>query len=245
MEHKLQAQFAKQIERLAYTRSIRDVFTDMLDITLRGFCVRDEANILPDLLTRLSDDDRAQYAQLIQTMGDIADNDGTGMFDALGDLFMEHLSFGKNGQFFTPQPICDAMAMMQPEPEDGQTVCDPACGSGRTLLAMAKRNRKLIFYGSDIDLTCVKMAAVNMLLNSLTAEIAWMNTLSLEHWASFHCRLDPFSRLPFLITTGANQTNFVRKLELPRQPDQSPPAPVTSLDTPEFMAKKLTQQTLF
>ena len=77
------------------------------------------------------------------------ENGGQGMYDALGDLFMEYLSFGKNGQFFTPQPICDAMCLMTLEtPEDGKTVCDPTCGSGRMLLGAAKINRKMIFFGA-------------------------------------------------------------------------------------------------
>jgi len=63
-------------------------------------------------------------------------------------------------------------------PKDGESICDPACGSGRMLLAAAKINRHLRFYGADIDPLCSKIALANMLLNSLTGEIAHMDSLA-------------------------------------------------------------------
>jgi hypothetical protein len=47
-------------------------------------------------------------------------------------------------------------------------ILDPACGSGRMLLAAQKCNgRHHEFYGIDIDHTCIKMAAVNLFLSGL------------------------------------------------------------------------------
>jgi len=69
--------------------------------------------------------------------------------------------------------------------EDGQRVLDPACGSGRMLLAAAKRNRFALFYGADLDISCCKMALINILLNSLTGEIAHMNSLSNEFFRGY------------------------------------------------------------
>lgn len=228
----LHRQFESGIERLARIHSVRDVFTDIIDLTLFAGCIRDEGNLIRNPLEKYNPDERAQLLSLMELMGKISDNDGTGFHDALGDLFMEHLSFGKNGQFFTPQPICDMMAMFQDSPQDGQTVCDPACGSGRTLLAMAKRNRNLVFFGSDIDLLCVKMAALNLFLNSLTGEVAWMNTLSLEHWGSFNIRLERISRLPFIFTTPKGQTNLTQPAA--PKPVETPPdeLPVIIINQP-------------
>jgi hypothetical protein len=42
-----------------------------------------------------------------------------------------------------------------------------------------------LFYGSDLDVTCAKMALLNMLLHSLKGEIAHMNTLSNEFYRGF------------------------------------------------------------
>lgn len=95
----------------------------------------------------------------------------------------------------------------------GMSVCDCACGSGRTLLAAAKINRNMIFVGSDIDLTCVKMAVVNLAYNSLIGEVAWMNTLSLEHYASFHIKVEPISRIPYIVITGKDDSLQLPKLK--------------------------------
>lgn len=51
--------------------------------------------------------------------------------------------------------------------EPGKKVNDPACGSGRMLLAVAKLSRSSLLYGADLDITCCKMALLNMLLQSL------------------------------------------------------------------------------
>lgn len=60
--------------------------------------------------------------------------------DILGHIFTEEITRGENGQFFTPETVCQFMAqIMVPEPtEEVFTYNDPCCGSGRMLLAMQK-----------------------------------------------------------------------------------------------------------
>lgn len=146
--------------------------------------------------------------------------------DALGDLFMECVSYVKNGQFFTPQPICDMMSeiTMNGEIKDGMNVLDCACGSGRMLLSAAKKNRNLLFYGSDVDINCVKMTAINMIVNSMVGEVAHMNALSLEHWGSYHIKkvLTGTHYLPYYYITGKNETNFVQRVKntIEQQPEK-------------------------
>ena len=111
--------------------------------------------------------------------------DGNGMVDILGEYFEQHLSFGKNGQFFTPQPICDMMARMMNPNQSTDRIADPACGSGRMLMAMAKVNRFAKFYGADNDVNCAKMAVINLCLNGMFGEIAWMNSISNDFYAAW------------------------------------------------------------
>lgn len=245
MNTKLSNQFDKQIEYLSRSRGIRDTFTDLLDLLIFPLTITDPAGLARNPLPGYPEAERAALIELTRTFGELADNDGTGLYDALGDLFMEHLSFGRNGQFFTPQPICDMMAMMQGKPEPGQTVCDPSCGSGRTLLAMAKIERDLRFYGSDIDLTCVKMATVNLAYNNLAGEIAWMNTISMDHWGSFRIDREPVTSLPYITTLPAGQTSFIQRLEASTigTPATPAPEPLTATGSaPNDLAGKVLQQ---
>ncbi|WP_261386074.1 N-6 DNA methylase [Parabacteroides distasonis] len=79
-----------------------------------------------------------------------------GFCDVLGDMFMECVSHGNNGQFFTPIHVADLMACMggnRLKPK--QSVCDSCCGSGRMLLSAVKKcaeendGGRLFCYGSD------------------------------------------------------------------------------------------------
>ena len=57
---------------------------------------------------------------------------------------------------------------------DPVTVCDPALGSGRMLIAMAAEcdrwaveNGLIEFFGQDIDERCVQMAKINFILHGM------------------------------------------------------------------------------
>lgn len=101
------------------------------------------------------------------------------------------------------------------------SVCDSCCGSGRMLLPAVKKcaeendGGRLFCYGSDIDLICVKMIVVNMMMNSVHGEVAWMNTLTMQHWRSYHIDLLLIAGvwLPILKITEAGDTSFIRELE--------------------------------
>lgn len=74
---------------------------------------------------------------------------------------------------------------------------------------------RLFCYGSDIDLICVKMTVVNLMMNSVPSEVTWMNTLTMQHWRSYHIDLQLIAGvwLPILKITEAGDTSFIRKLE--------------------------------
>lgn len=208
--------FLKTFETLSYKHSYSDTFSNFLDFALYMLTpikTEEDKEVMQRLENTYTDKKEGQLmAELFLNFTDAADNDGEGFYDVLGDLFMELISHGRNGQFFTPQPVCDMMAAMTygDDLADGKTVCDPACGSGRMLMAVAKMNRNLTFYGADNDSTCCKMAVLNMVLNTLPGEIAWMNSLSMEHYKSWHIKriLSGTHYVPYLFTTGKNQTGF-------------------------------------
>ncbi|WP_164849837.1 N-6 DNA methylase [Mucilaginibacter limnophilus] len=176
-------QLLKEFERFAYGESLHTAFTDLLDWILLPFKrYEDKLEQQAALDTYRGHKKVNELARLVTLIGELSE----GFRDPLGELYMQAISNGHNGQYFTPEPICDMMAAISVgNPTDGQTVADCACGSGRMLLSAAKINRHLKLYGADLDLTCCKMALINLLLNSLQGEVAHMNSLSNDFYRGY------------------------------------------------------------
>lgn len=134
------------------------------------------------------------------------------MKDVLGDLFQGAITYGEAGQFLSPEPICRLMAKLTTDgvgSESGERrrVCDPCCGSGRMLLAVAEQHRHWEFVGQDVDLRCVRMTAINLALWNLYGYVIHGNSLTLEK--------------KLVYRTGFNLRGFLREI-----PIEECPAPV-------------------
>lgn len=130
--------------------------------------------------SRAVDDLAHAFGELVQAME-------TTESDILGDMFQGAITYGEHGQFFTPEPVTDLMASLTlPDnlPEN-PTIHDPACGSGRTLLSASKHIGRCRLYGTDVDIRCVHMTAINLMLNGRTGYVVHGNTLSMELWKAF------------------------------------------------------------
>ena len=59
------------------------------------------------------------------------------------------------------------------------------------------------------------MTAINMLMNSVPSEIAWMNTLTLEHWRRYQLNLVRVANvwLPTFTVLEAGHTNLVLRVQ--------------------------------
>lgn len=177
-------QLLTTFERYAYGQSLHTAFSEILDWTLLPFKMFDTSEEQLEAYEMFRNHPKvSQLTILITLIGDLSE----GFLDPIGELYMQAISNGHNGQYFTSEPICSMMATMSigENSEPGQTASDCACGSGRMLLATAKSHRHLKLYGADLDNTCCKMALLNMLLNSLQGEIAHMNTLSNEFYRGY------------------------------------------------------------
>lgn len=103
--------------------------------------------------------------------------------DFFGRLYeSQYQSKGKAsnlGQFFTPESLCDLMANVTHNKNEDM-INDPACGSGRTLLAyFAKSEDKAGYYiGEDIDIVSVKMCALNMMIHGMRGKAIRHDTLN-------------------------------------------------------------------
>lgn len=89
--------------------------------------------------------------------------------DVLGEL-LQQLRPGKaaHGAFYTPYHLTLALAMIT-DPHPAERVCDPACGSGRMLLASLQTCRERhggepALSGVDIDADAVRVCKLNLVL---------------------------------------------------------------------------------
>ena len=133
-------QLLAAFERFAYGQSLHTAFTELLDWTLLPFKKFGSAEDQLTAFERFRSHPKVdQLTKLITLIGDLSDD----FADPIGELYMLAISNGHNGQYFTPTPVCEMMSAITIGEvlEDGKTICDPTCGSGRMLLAAAKLNR--------------------------------------------------------------------------------------------------------
>jgi type I restriction-modification system DNA methylase subunit len=179
-------EFTEVFDKIAMNRSENEIFTDFLDISICCLSGQRYEEQYLSIIKKYKKEEVELFAKLFARMVIIMEADGQGFTDGLGEFFQLRITRGRHGQFFTPQHVTDFMgAITMDETTVGRTVMDPCCGSGRMLLSAAKISRHNYFFGADIDYTCCKMAAINMCLNNLIGEVAWMDSLKWEHWGGY------------------------------------------------------------
>jgi len=174
----------KSFTEFAGSEDYSVAFSKLIDYLLIPFKQHEQVEERRKALILFAEHDKRNLLMpIITEIGELSE----GFNDPLGSLYEDVISKGRLSQFFTPPHISDFMAAITvgANAAPGRTVFDPACGSGRVLLSAAKINRHLLLYGADIDLILCKVALVNMLLNSLTGEIAHMNSLTNEFFAGY------------------------------------------------------------
>ena len=167
-----------------------EVFADFLHMgvcALSGGQLEDQ---YMDVVKRHSDGKpgRRSCDTLAQLYGSVIDAMETdcreGMQDVLGDLFEGAVSYGENGLYLSPMPVCRAMSLLtvgdEEEPYRIKSVCDPACGSGRMLMAVAERYPHWEYVGVDVDVRAVRIAAINLSLRNIYGYLIHGNSLTLE-----------------------------------------------------------------
>lgn len=200
-------ELSKIMDSLGRRFDLSRVFNDLLTMSICSF---HQVNIQSQLQKQDAENERlynqtikpykpAQLNEFARAFGilqaSVWDNPYT---DILGEYFTINITKGQNGQYFTPEPICDFIAQIQCSNHEqiGQRVLDPACGSGRMLLGAAKRDYRNYFYGADSSNICTKMAALNLFLNGMTGEVAWLNSLSMEWFGGWKINQNGLGILP-------------------------------------------------
>jgi type I restriction enzyme M protein len=86
----------------------------------------------------------------------------------------------KAGEFYTPHAVSQLVAQLA-APQPGDTICDPACGSGGLLIEAARAvgTADYALYGMEVNGSTWALARMNMFLHHAdSADIEWCDTLN-------------------------------------------------------------------
>lgn len=205
------SQFAETILNISYRFSLAKVFDDFLTMAIAA-CTQNpqtklsyyEAEYLQTIAAYKDSELRFEFPKafsyLVLEMEErIHDTNGN---DVLGEFFEQHISNGRNGQFFTPFHICQFMASITASSDTLERdannralrILEPACGSGRMLLATYRiLGSGHEYYAIDIDRVCVKITALNLFLNGIwNSEVMCANALLPDDFViAYHISLLP------------------------------------------------------
>ena len=125
----------------------------------------------------------------------------------------------KGGEFYTPGEVATLLARLL-NAQPGDTICDPACGSGSLLIRIAKNvgSDNYALYGQESNGSTWALCRMNMFLHEMdNARIEWCNTItstrlvegdrlmkfnvvvanppfSLDKWGQDHAENDSYNR---------------------------------------------------
>jgi len=86
----------------------------------------------------------------------------------------------KAGEFYTPAAVSRLLAKLA-DPKPGDTICDPACGSGSLLIRAAEEvgSENFALFGHEVNGATWALARMNMFLHAKdAARIEWCDTLN-------------------------------------------------------------------
>ena len=209
--------FSQYIQQIGYKYGLHSVFEDFLEMVVCALSLGAKEDRYHEIVRNLEKPDAYLMAEAFGALVMEMDNNGEGLKDCFGDFYLEYISHGHNGQFFTPEPVCELMARMLNPAGFGERVADCCCGSGRMLLAAAKIKRDCLFFGADIDRTCAMMCVTNLCLNGLLGEVCWMDTLMNRFYAGWRIELHPEHGVPYIREITEAESCLVLKLSEKKQ----------------------------
>jgi type I restriction enzyme M protein len=108
-----------------------------------------------------------------------------GHMDIVGDVY-EYLiarfaaqAGKKAGEFYTPAEVSETLARLV-NPQDGDRICDPTCGSGSLLIKASQQvgTKNFSLYGQEMNGSTWALCKMNMFLHEVdAARIEWEDTI--------------------------------------------------------------------
>lgn len=197
-----QDNFTKQFIHFTRHKTFSQTFADFLEIILCALSLGQQEERYFEVLKRYDEIEikeqipsvfaalQIEYLKNVDECG--------GWCDPLGEMFEEWGSRTGHkwlGQFFTPKSLSDLCAKItikSDEINDRKTFNDPACGSGRMLIAAARMSPSMnlhgFYIGQDIDRTCAMMSAVNFFYHGMSGVVIHGDTLALKAWGGWRIR---------------------------------------------------------
>ena len=170
-----------------YKYDLNVIFDDLLTIIICALARETEEKLYFETIKKYTREELDIFCRLFAELLMIYDKKilSDGWCDPLGD-FYECLAgnYKKSnfGQFFTPKALCDLMGhILMDSDEWGKNISEPACGSGRMVLAANHKAKGNYYICEDLDPICCKMTAINLCLHEIRAEIHCRNALTLQN----------------------------------------------------------------
>lgn len=106
-------------------------------------------------------------------------------YDGLGAFYESVINTpskaGRTGQFFTPENVCAMMAkctLSEDSANKQLNINDPACGSGRMLLAAHAVAPGNYYFAEDLDPMCCLLTSVNFLFHNMEGQVVCHDSLN-------------------------------------------------------------------
>jgi type I restriction enzyme M protein len=249
----------KTLQKIAGRHHFTNVFDDFMQMAICAFSMRRMEEVYLNIASKYNPEEMMLFCQALAEMVNEYTNgmcnDGSWV-DLLGNVFEEtNSSFtaSNSGQFFTPPTVCDMMARLtggSEECENGITVNDCACGSGRNLIAHSRlhpNNRFNAFYvGQDMDRRCVNMCVLNFFMYGMRGIVIHMDTLAMKIFGGYRVYLA--DTLMGIAPIGINECyEYLTEPKESTHPAKiieiSTPTPVINIIHP--LPQKLIQASLF
>jgi len=156
------------------------IFQDILDLSINAWSFNHNID-LPAIRKKYTEKERQQLGLLIHEHIHILDKQivyDNDFYDVLGTFYEAQSMTDKYfAQFFTPIHVCQLMAQLTELNKKG-SFSDPCSGSARFSLAANSVNPGMFHSLVDLDSSCAKMSALNLMYHGIYGIVICDNSLN-------------------------------------------------------------------
>jgi len=179
-------QFNSVFNSLIYRHDVSQIFRDFLEIVICCLGHGTQEKTYFEVINRYNREELENFSRLFGELmvfysKNTAENSWCDPLGTYYELLAGNYKKSAFGQFFTPKALCDLMVQMTMEKENfGITVNEPACGSGRLVMAANAFVRGNKYICQDMDDICCQMTAINLAFHKVDAVVYCMNSITID-----------------------------------------------------------------